>query len=163
MDNPWPVVDKAVPSNDAMDYLNETTKIIKDMYNGKLQSSISKVTYVLSGFNRSAELIKGMKYLVGTEKNDPEYKEQKNIEEGREPAYISQNNYKYEIYNDHLYYKLFVLKLSEFYPISIVVSAGILDKEETEISVHNIDSLQQIFKKIVQSEKVIAIIKKMLL
>lgn len=84
-----------------------------------------------------------------------------NIEKDREQAYILNRDYKYEIFNDHLYYKLFTINIPEFYPVKIHVSAGILGREDVEIEINDIDKLKNVFSQIVNSEKVRMIIMKM--
>ena len=163
MNNPWPVVDDISSTSDVLPFLEETSKFLKQNYSGKLQSQTSEIKYILKGLRETMPLISGIATLVGKQNDNPEYVEIKDIEKDRKVAYVVNRDFKYEIYNNHLYYKLFTINIPEFYPITLKAAAGTLENEEKEVTINNINELEEVFLNIVNSDKVKSIIKKMLL
>lgn len=163
MNNPWPKVDNVLLTNDVVPYLEETSESLRQNYEGKLQSKISEIKYVLQDVCNTISMLGDISVLTEPVRKKPDCKEVKDVEIGRKAAFVENHNYKYEIYNDHLYYKLFTISVPEFYPITLKASAGTLDKEEKVVSIDNLDELKDTFLEIVCSDKVRSIIKKMLL
>lgn len=163
MNNPWPIVDNISSTSDVLPFLYETSESLKQNYEGKLQSQTAEIKYTFKGLRETVSLISGISSLVEKPKDDPEYEEMKDIEKDRKAAYVANHDYKYEIYNDHLYYKLFTINIPEFYPVTLKAAAGTLDKEEKEVIINDLDELEEVFSNIVNSDKVRSIIKKMLL
>lgn len=163
MNNPWPIVDSILSTNDVLPFLYKTSEMLKNNYEGKLQSQTAEIKYALKGLRETMSLISGIASLVEKPNVVSEYEEVKDIEKDRKTAYVENHDYKYEIYNDHLYYKLFTINVPEFYPVTLKAAAGTLDKEEKEVCIESLDELEEVFSNIVNSYKVKSIIKKMLL
>lgn len=163
MNDPWPIIDNISSSENVIPYFNDTSETIKQHYDGKIESKISEIKYVLEGVRKAVSMLNDISILTAPPANDPKYKEVEDIEKGRKAAFVKSKDFKYEIYNDHLYYKLFTINIPEFYPVTIKVSPGILTREEKEISISNLEELKSVFSDIVNSNKVRSIIKKMLL
>lgn len=163
MNDPWPIIDNVSSSDDIIPYFEQTSKTIKLHYDGKIESKISEIKYALEGVRKTISMLNDISVLTEPSANNSKHKEVEDIEKERKPLFILSKDYKYEIYNDHLYYKLFVINISEFYPAIIKVSPGILAREEKEMSINSLEELKSVFSDIVNSDRVRSIIKKMLL
>ena len=163
MYNPWPDVDDVVSTKDVAPFLERMQTSIEEKYGGKLHSNFSEIKYVFEDVQHSISKMRDMTILVGSTKEESKRIEIKDIEKGRDPAFVTKRNLKFEIYNDHLFYKLFTVELSEFYPIKVFVSPGILEDDGKTLLINNFDKLENCFTEIVNSDKVKGIIKKMLL
>lgn len=161
MDNLWPIIDNIKPTDDVIPFFDFTIESLKKNYEGKINAQICQIEYILKNINSSLSTISNLARMVGPLAVKEHYEEKKDIEKDREQAYILNRDYKYEIFNDHLYYKLFTINIPEFYPVKMHVSAGILGREDVEIEINDIDKLKNVFSQIVNSEKVRMIIMKM--
>lgn len=161
MNNLWPVIDELKATDDIVPFFDETIDALKEHYDGKIQAQYCQIEYILKGIHSAVSSIVEMSNLVGKPQNNCNFEEKKDIEKDRKQVVVSNKDYKYEIFNDHLYYKLFTINIPEFYPVKISVSAGILDKDNLEMEISNLDDLKSVFSRIVWSEKVKMIISKM--
>lgn len=162
--NFWPTIDDVYKTEDAIPFLNDTINELKQKYNGRIQAQLCRIEFVLKSFRSMRSMIEEMSTLVGPQKNEDKYEceEKMDIEKNRKTAVVANRDYKYEIFNDHLYYKLFTINIPEFYPIKIRAAAGTLEKEDSEVVIKNLSELKDVFSRIVLSDKVKQIIKKML-
>lgn len=164
MENLWPSIDGIRKTEEVMNFFKETTETIKQNYGGKIESKLTKIEFVLKRKTRSLESMHNeMRILTAPIPAKDEYEEKKEVEIGRDSVVVKCDNYKYEIYNNHLYYKIFNVKIPEFYPVTITASAGILDKDEKDVIINDLDELKNTFLNIVCSDKIRMIIKKMMM
>ena len=162
MNNMWPVIQDIKSTDDIMPFFEETIKSLKDNYDGKINAQICKIEYILKSSKSVLSSFHDMPKLVGPQVEEDSFEEKIDIEKDRKLAYVNNYDYKYEIYNDHLYFKLFTINIPEFYPLKIHVSAGLLDKDDVEINIYDIDKLKNVFSEIVCSNKARLIIMKMM-
>ena len=158
----WPVIDDIKTTEDVLPFLKDTINELKGSYDGKINAQVCQIEFILKNLRTTMSMISEVSKIVGQPTVKEEFEEKKDIEKDRAPAYVINHDYKYEIYNDHLYYKLFTINIPEFYPIKIHVSAGILGKEDVEFDINDLDRLKSVFTEIVCSDKVKMIIKKMI-
>lgn len=161
MENLWPIIDDIKPTDDVIPFFDLTIESLKETYEGKISAQICQIEYILKDMNSVLSTISNFARMVGPLSVKEAYEEKKDIEKDREQAYIINRDYKYEIFNDHLYYKLFTINIPEYYPLKIHISAGILEKDDVEIEINDIDKLKNVFLQIVNSDKVRMIIMKM--
>ena len=160
MENLWPSIDNIKTTEDVIPFLESTIESLKNNYEGKIGAQICQIEYMLKNMSSTLSSLSNAAITVGSLVSENKY-EEKNIEKDRKQAYIVNHDYKYEIFNDHLYYKLFTINIPEFYPIKLHISAGILEKDDVEIEINDIDKLKNVFSQIVNSDKVRMIIMKM--
>ena len=158
----WPVIDGIKTTEDVIPFLDDTINLLKKKYDGKIKAQVCQIEFILKNVRTTLSVINDISKMIGKQIEKEKYEEKQDIEKDRSPAYVVNHDYKYEIFNDHLYYKLFNINIPEFYPIKIHVSAGILDKEDVEIDINDLDKLKSVFSEIVCSDKVKMIIKKMI-
>ena len=158
----WPVIQDIKSTDDVMPFFEETIKSLKDNYDGKINAQICKIEYILKSSKSVLSSFHDMSKLIGPQVEEDSFEEKIDIEKDRKLAYVNNYDYKYEIYNDHLYFKLFTINIPEFYPLKIHVSAGLLDKDDVEINIYDIDKLKNVFSEIVCSNKARLIIMKMM-
>ncbi len=159
MENPWPSIENVEKTDKVISYFNEISESLKQNYNGKIQSELIEIQYAANTALPAGERLSALFRPI--EKNDESKKEVLTVEEGKEQVCILKTDYKYEIFNDHLYYKLFTITIPEYFPLKMRVSFGILEDKETEIEIMNLRDLKDKFTEIVCSDKVRNIIKKM--
>ena len=162
MNNMWPVIQDIKSTDDVMPFFEETIKSLKDNYDGKINAQICKIEYILKSSKSVLSSFHDMSKLIDPQVEEDSFEEKIDIEKDRKLAYVNNYDYKYEIYNDHLYFKLFTINIPEFYPLKIHVSAGLLDKDDVEINIYDIDKLKNVFSEIVCSNKARMIIMKMM-
>lgn len=163
MKNLWPTIDDVKETNDIFPFLDTTVESLKQSYGGKLKAQYCQIEYILKGVRSMASAFADISQAFSAVDEENKYVEKEDVEKGRDAARVIVKNYKYEIFNDHLYYKIFTIQVPEFYPINVHVSAGILDKNDKEEEIYSLDSLSALFSKIVSSSKVKMIISKMIM
>ena len=161
MESLWPIIDDIKSTEDVLPFLNLTIESLRRTYEGKIDAQICQIEYILKNMQSTLSTITNISKIVGSQLLDNKYEEKKDIEKEREQAYIVNHDYKYEIFNDHLYYKLFSINIPEYYPLKMRISAGILEKDDKELVINDIDRLKEVFSQIVNSDKVKMIIMKM--
>lgn len=162
MENLWPEVDDLESTDDVLSFFNETSALIEKKYGGKIKSQLSPITFILKDLRGVSRFLDDIHRMNTPQQKDYQKVEVKNIEEGRKSVTVNGQNYKYEIYNDHLYFKLFTINIPEFYPLKLKAAWGTLGDEDVEIEINSIEHLRSVFGQIVNSNKVKMIIKKML-
>lgn len=161
MENLWPIIDDIKSTEDVLPFFYLTIESLRRTYEGKIDGQICQIEYILKNMQSALSTINNISKIVNSQLLDNLYEEKKDIEKEREPVYIVNHNYKYEIFNDHLYYKLFTINIPEYYPLKMCISAGILEKDDKELVINDIDRLKEVFSQIVNSTKVRTIIMKM--
>lgn len=162
MENLWPIIDNIKTTEDVIPFLESTIESLKSNYEGKISAQICQIEYILKSVSSTLSALSNIAKVVGPLTSKDQYEEKKDIEKNRQQAVVVNCDYKYEIFNDHLYYKLFTINIPEFYPLKIHVSAGIIEKDDVEFDINDIERLKNVFSQIVNSYKVKMIIMKMI-
>lgn len=160
MNNLWPDIEEFRTTDDVLPFLNETIESLKTNYNGRLNAQLTQIRFDFLNMRKTMQNYVNKSSVVSSPANKKD--SNKDIEKNRQSAQIESSNYQYDIFNDHLYYKLFFINIPEFYPITLQVSDGIFGEESKKIEVNGLAELKKVFSNIVCSMHVRMVIKKMI-
>ena len=162
MENLWPTIHEGRNTEEILTFLNETIESLKNNYDGKIGAQMCSIEYVLEDRRSYMEKIYDMLPKNEAPKKFVKNEVESEIEKNRSVAYVAKCSYKYEIYNDKLFYRLFDITIPDFYPVKVEVSSGILAEEAVSLKINSLAQMRQEFINIVSSEKVKMLITKMI-
>ncbi len=158
MEDFWPNFDELSPDvNHSLDILRHHAETLPLKTNGKVKVAFSKMqrrevassgNAFLNAFGNLASSNKTVEVLD----NELQNKQDAN-------AFFSNEEYKFDIYNDFYRFRVFVLKYNILYPISIDLDEDIAAElsKETPIQLSNDTELKELLKSVFNSKKIITI------
>lgn len=163
MEKFWPDIHEIEKTDYVIPFLEDTIESLKETYKGRINAQITGVE-VLSDTMRSLKSSFDDMNRISIDSNSINKETSKNLQSktNKKPVDVNAKSYDYELFNDHLYYRLFTITMTEVFPIEIYVCAGILKKDEAVFKIKNMNELRTTFLRITRSEKVKIVIMKMM-
>lgn len=123
-DNFWPDLDEKINTQCVFDFIRTLTEQIKEKYNGKIKCSLEEISYKTYGISTTQRSIRDIAKLLGP------VEENGLIEKDKIKASIRVlKEYKFMLYNDNYFFRVFDLKIGEYFPVEIRPAEEIENKE----------------------------------
>ena len=130
--NYWPDLDSEEGTKGVFAFIKILNEQIKEKYNNKIQCSLEEISYKTIGINSA---VLGINKLLGpTEEETP-------LEKGKNKVPVRQTKeFKFLIYNDKYFFRVFDIKIGEFFPVEMKPAEEINDmvKDYFEIESENV-------------------------
>lgn len=125
--NLWPDLDADESTQCVFDFINVLREELKTKYDGKISCVIEEIIYKDLGIDGVHSAFRELKKIMGPSENLSLAEKNKDAVRIRPPK-----EYKFIISNDKCYFRLFDIKLGEYFPIMIRPAEGILTNNNYE-------------------------------
>ncbi len=154
--NVWPDLNEEMKTTQVVIFVQKLIDDLEDMYEGKIKGKILQIEYE-SNLPKALAYISDMSKKIGVKEKTYE------CENTEEIKTFSDKSYKFILYTEKNYYRLFEITVSEFFPVKIYPRNTIFDDEENKpIIVDNQQEFESKIISIIRSEFVRNLIMKML-
>lgn len=114
VENYWPDLDEKISTKCVFDFVQTLEEQIKLKYNGVINCSLEEITYKTYGMSATQRIMSDIKKIVGPEE-DGGY-----IEKDRDKVTSRAfKEYKFLLYSSKYFFRVFDIKVGEFFPIEI--------------------------------------------
>jgi hypothetical protein len=162
MEDLWPNFDKTEQvENNSIEILRTQARALDKKTNGKVKATFSKVQYNTKDYIDFREIGRGL--FSGQTPEEELEVELRNKADAN--TLFSKTEYKFEIYNEVFRFRVFKVRYSKLYPISLAIDDGIARELsiETTQSVNDDLQLKKTLAKIFTSKKIVSIINSFIL
>jgi hypothetical protein len=166
MQDLWPDFEAAeLKENHSLEILRSQAKLLEKKTDGKVRAVFSRIKYTTNKQNINAVL--SLSRSVATALEGPpliEVLENDLIDRVDANNYFNDENYKFEIYNDNLRFRVFKVTYNIMYPITIEMDAGVAQDITmgTSMQVNSDTDLVELLERVFKSRKLILIIKNLM-
>ena len=166
MNDLWPSFDGTdIEKNNSLAILQAQANALEKKTDGKVKAKLSLTKYKKVNTNSFGEILSAAgRNLVSYENVEVFESELENKKDAN--MYFSNEEYKFEIYNDEFRFRIFKVNYNILYPISLTIDAGIAKELNNMVSIQLIRSdsaLEDLLEKIFNTKKLYTIVSELML
>ena len=154
----WPDLTNGESTKLIRELIKTLNQQLKTKYDGKIDSSFDVIHYKDSGIYAMNQTFAGIARLVGP------IEEKDECEKNKEEVKVKPlNEYKFVIFNENYFSRIFDIKFGEFFPVEIRPAEGIIPNQEPKYKeIYNFSELEDVVQNYLQSQHVQDVIRYML-
>ena len=113
-DNYWPDLDTKIKTDCVFEFIKTLREQIKEKYNNKIDCSLEEIVYKNYGISGLHKSMCSIKTTLGPEE------EQSIVEKNKKEVSVKAfKEYKFILFNDKFFFRVFDMRFGEFFPIGI--------------------------------------------